>query len=242
MPFPLLNLAGLATMLALFTVAGCSPDAAPKGCDGALGVHRTLSLTGDMPPLFDLLEENEVVLSFDDGPHFSGTERVLDLLDGECTQATFFLVGREAERHPKIVAEILARGHTIGGHTWSHPDLSKMTIDDALVDITKGNQAIAAAAGRSVTFFRFPFIATTPDLHAAIRANSLIDVTVTADGEDWTNLTPERSVETLMKKLEAGQRRGIVLLHDPYPRSDERTRILLKSLKSEGYRVVAITD
>lgn len=227
----------------LLAFAGCSHDrGGPSTCDGALGVHRTVTLTADTPPPADMLHQNEVILSFDDGPHPLRTGRVLDLLASECTKATFFLIGSSANQHPRIVQQILADGHSIGGHSWSHPNLSEMTIDEAMTEITRGNTAIFAATDRPVRLFRFPFIATTPELSDAIRAEGLIDVTVTIDGADWTNHSPERSVAMIMNKLNANQRRGIVLLHDTFARSDERTRILLQSLKSEGYRVVAVSD
>ncbi len=235
-------LAGFAGIFALASLSGCSHDGGPVSCEGALGVHRTLSLTGESGPILSLLEENEVILSFDDGPHIHRTLEVLDLLDRDCTRATFFLIGKEAALQPRIVRTILARGHTLGGHSWSHPDLSKLPIEEAMSDILRGNEAVAAAAGQPVRFFRFPFIASSPDLHDAIEAADLIDVTVTADGADWTKLSPKQSVATIMNKLEANQRRGIVLLHDTYAQSDDRTRLLLQSLKTEGYRVVAISD
>ena len=83
-------------------------------------------------------------------------------------------------------------------------------------------------------------IATTPELSEAIRAEGLIDVTVTVDGADWTGITPEDSVAQILTMLEQHNRRGMVLLHDPFSRSAWRTRLLLQSLKSEGYRVVAL--
>lgn len=228
-------------MVALLAVSGCSHDRSPVNCEGGLGVHRTVTLKAGSTPLAEQLQPGEVVLTFDDGPDLFRTRPVLDLLAGECTQASFFLIGVEAEKHPNIVRDILAHGHTVGSHSWSHPDLSKMPLDQALVDIRRGHAAVEAAAGQNVAFFRFPFIAATPELYAAVAADGLIDVTVTTDGQDWTDLQPGQSAATIMSKLEANQRRGILLLHDPFPRSDERTRTLLKSLKTEGYRVVAIT-
>lgn len=242
MPISLRTWAGFAVFCALAGLPGCSHDRGPISCEGALGVHRTIPLTGESGPILSLLEENEVILSFDDGPHVHRTLEVLDLLDRDCTRATFFLVGKEAAQQPRIVRIILDRGHTLGGHTWSHPDLSKLPVEDAMADIQRGNEAIAAAAGQPVRFFRFPYIASSPDLHDAIEAADLIDVTVTADGADWTKLSPKQSVATIMNKLEANQRRGVILLHDTYARSDDRTRLLLQSLKTEGYRVVAISD
>jgi len=233
--------AGYCVLATILAVSGCSHDRSPVNCEGGLGVHRTVTLKAGSTPLAEQLQPGEVVLTFDDGPDLFRTRPVLDLLASECTQASFFLIGTQAEKHPSIVRDILAHGHTVGSHSWSHPDLSKIPLDQALVDIRRGHAAVKAAAGQNVAFFRFPFISATPDLYAAIAADGLIDVTVTIDGQDWTDLQAGQSAAIIMSKLEANQRRGIVLLHDPYFRSDERARFLLNSLKTEGYRVVAIS-
>ena len=87
---------------------------------------------------------------------------------------------------------------------------------------------------------RFPFVATNSELSAAIRAAGLIDVTVTSDGADWTDNTPEEAVSQILTKLEQHGRRGMVLLHDPMKGSAARTRYLLQALKEHGYSVVAL--
>ena len=64
------------------------------------------------------------MLTFDDGPWPSNTRAVLDALAQHCTKATFFPIGKHALWHPEILKEVAAAGHTIGGHTWSHANLS----------------------------------------------------------------------------------------------------------------------
>ncbi|WP_273827979.1 polysaccharide deacetylase family protein, partial [Providencia rettgeri] len=67
------------------------------------------------------LEPKEVILTFDDGPLPAITRSVLDTLDQFCTKATFFEIGEMAIAYPSTVKSVLARGHTVGTHTWSHP-------------------------------------------------------------------------------------------------------------------------
>ena len=100
--------------------------------------------------------------------------------------------------------------------------------------------AIEAATGEDVLMFRFPFIDTSPELSDAVREAGYLDVTATADGADWLDEPPEASVDRILNKLDAGGRRGIILLHDPFGASDRRTRKLLEALKAENYRVVAL--
>ncbi len=226
----------------ILLLASCSHDRGVSGpCgEGALGTARIQTVSLDSGYVPDLLAAGEVILTFDDGPHASRTRRVLDLLDRDCVQATFFLIGREAENHPDQVREIVARGHTLGGHSWDHPYLSKRPVAEAVANIQRGMQAIEAATGAPVLMFRFPFIDTSPELSEAVWQAGYLDVTVTVDGADWLDQTPEDSVARVMAGLEARGRRGIILLHDPYRASDRRTRLLLEALKAENYKVVAL--
>ena len=107
------------------------------GNPDALGVSRVVEIdTADGPGFgfeqfkaYDFLREHEVVLTFDDGPWPGNTSAVLKALADQCTKALFFPIGKHAMWHPEILKRVAAAGHTIGSHTWSHADLSKLTID-----------------------------------------------------------------------------------------------------------------
>ncbi len=231
-------IAGLAALL----LAACSHDGGPPAAcgPGALGTARiqTVSaVTGFVP---DLLKRGEVVVTFDDGPHPSRTRRVLDLLDRECVQATFFLLGTEAAANPALVREISARGHSLGAHSWNHARLTELSIEEAVENINQGAAAIEAATGKRVLMFRFPFIDTSEELSEAVQSAGYLDVTVTVDGRDWLSIPPSASVQEIISRLNANGRRGVILLHDPFRSSDTRTRLLLNALKAEEYKVVAL--
>ena len=225
----------------LVMISACLDAASETECGpDALGVSRTLMLTPESPPPYELLKRGEVILTFDDGPAWHRTKRVMKELSKECTQATFFLQGNKAEAWPGIAKSIREAGHTVGSHSWDHANLADLPLEEAVANALHGQAAVSAAIGEDTPLFRFPFIATTPELSEAIKAEGLIDVTVTVDGADWTGITPEDSVAQILTMLGQHNRRGMVLLHDPFSRSAWRTRLLLQSLKSEGYRVVAL--
>ena len=102
----------------------------------------------------DFLRDHEVVLTFDDGPWLNNTPAVLKALADQCLRATFFNIGKHASYYPEILKQVLAGGHTVGTHTWSHADLSKAkTPDDAKEEIEKGFSAVhyyARAPARSL--------------------------------------------------------------------------------------------
>src|SRR6186997_3222077 len=135
-----------------------APAPAKSTCNNpnALGVARVVEIDTTGGPGFgfehfkayDFLREGEVVLTFDDGPWPSNTPAVLKALAAQCTKALFFPIGKHAMWHPEILKEVAAAGHTVGSHTWSHADLSKLTPDQAKEEIEKGVSAVRVALGQ----------------------------------------------------------------------------------------------
>ena len=122
----------------------------------ALGVSRVVEIdtTGgpgfgfDHFKQFDFLTDKEVVLTFDDGPWPVNTPAVLKALADECTKGLFFSIGKHATYHPEILRQVLAQGHTVGAHTWSHVNLNgkKMTEQMAKDEVEKGFSAVKIRA------------------------------------------------------------------------------------------------
>lgn len=208
---------------------------------------RTLDLSATSGEIADHLKSKEVVITLDDGPHMFRTKPVLDTLDQYCLKATFFLQGRNSQRHPQIVRDIVARGHTLGSHTFDHLNLTEMEIDQALAEIKRGNDPIHQALMAEpdavpITLFRFPFVATTPELSAAISQSGYREIPVHADGADWTRNTPAESTARIMDTLNQRDQRGIILLHDPFRRSDQRLDDLIDALIGDGYTFVHLVE
>ena len=113
-----------------------APAPAKSTCNNpnALGVARVVEIDTTGGPGFgfehfkayDFLRDKEVVLTFDDGPWPGNTPAVLKALAEQCTKALFFPIGKHAGWHPEILKQVAAAGHTVGSHTWSHRDLSKL--------------------------------------------------------------------------------------------------------------------
>src|SRR5215472_16513763 len=152
-----------------------APAAPAAKCDNpnALGVARVVEIDTTGGPGFgfehfkayDFLKDHEVVLTFDDGPWPGNTPAVLKALADQCTKALFFPVGKHAVWHPEILKQVAAAGHTVGSHTWSHADLSKLTVDQAKEEFEKGASAVRAALGTSeASFFRFPGLRNPPEM------------------------------------------------------------------------------
>jgi len=187
--------------------------------------------------------EPVVALTFDDGPHPEVTPRLLDLLKERGVRATFFVIGREAARHPGIVRRIAAEGHTLGNHTERHSYLFWAMRPAALRrEIEQAQQAIAAASGVRCRLFRAPVGLKSPFEARVLRALGLELVSWQARFLDRA-ASPAR----LRRRLRRVGPGSIILLHDGADRSAagnpallEVLPGLLESLEARGLRCAAL--
>lgn len=225
------------------TVGGCALD------DGGLGVSRVVEIDASAGPLFgaitaqvkeeSFLKPKEVVLTFDDGPMPWVTNSILDTLDKFCTKATFFAVGKMAIAYPQTLRKVVDRGHTLGGHTWSHPlNLKRLGQDAAMAEIEKGMAAILlASGGRAAPFFRFPGLSDNAKMLAALQKRGIASFSVDVVSDDSYISNPAKLIATTLSRVEA-RKGGILLFHDIKPATAKALPSLLSELKKRGYRVV----
>ena len=215
---------------------------------GALGVARVVEIDASkgnvygsitQSPTHDILKPKEVVLTFDDGPYDGLSRRILDTLDQECTKATFFLVGQMAVARPQIVREEIARGHTVGTHTWSHPmPMKSLTVEAQIEEIDKGIAAVSRVAGRGLApFFRFPGLGDSPETLAHLKARGIATFSVDVVSNDSFIADPHKLAERTLNIL-AAKGKGILLFHDIKPSTAAALPVILAELKAQGYRVV----
>jgi peptidoglycan/xylan/chitin deacetylase (PgdA/CDA1 family) len=225
------------------------PVVAVSGCPGnpnALGISRVVEIDTTGGPGFgfehfkdhDFLRANEIVLTFDDGPWPKNTPAVLEALAAHCLKATFFPIGEHAMWHPEILKQVAAAGHTIGTHTWSHPDLSKKSFAEAKDEIEKGVSAVhLAVGGPTAPFFRFPDLRHPPQMVTYLGGRNIAIFSTDIDSFDFKLRKPEQVINSVMSKL-ATHGKGIILMHDFQRATAEALPELLKELKAKGYRVV----
>jgi peptidoglycan/xylan/chitin deacetylase (PgdA/CDA1 family) len=230
------------------TPAPLAAPVAPPKCTNpnALGVSRTVEIDTTGGPGFggehfkqhDFLRNNEVVLTFDDGP-WPTTTAVLKALADQCVRATFFPIGKHATYYPEILKQIHDAGHTIGSHTWSHQDLSRFkNIADAKAEIEKGVSAVAMSAGvPTAPFFRFPALRHPPELVTYVGERNLGIFSTDMDSFDFKMRKPEQVVNAVMAKLKK-YGKGMVLMHDFQTATSQAVPDLLAQLKAGGYKIV----
>jgi len=214
----------------------------------ALGVSRVVEIdTADGPGFgfeqfkaYDFLREHEVVLTFDDGPWPGNTSAVLKALADQCTKALFFPIGKHAMWHPEILKQVAAAGHAVGSHTWSHADLSKLTIDQAKEEFEKGASAVhAALGGPEASFFRFPGLQQPPEVVAYLGTRNIGIFSTDIDSFDFRMHKPEQVIASVMGKLKK-RGKGIILMHDFQHPTSLALPELLAQLKASGFKIVQV--
>jgi peptidoglycan/xylan/chitin deacetylase (PgdA/CDA1 family) len=237
-------LASLCVACALVT--GLSRPNAQETCaPNTLGVARVAEVDTTGGPWFgmphgdpDFLAPGEVVLTFDDGPHPRYTRPILAALAAQCTKATFFLVGEMVAEHPGIVKEMADQGHTLGTHTWTHPNLRRLPDDKAQAQIESTFTAAEKAAGKPIApFFRYPFLSDRDSIVTYLKSRNIGQFAIDIDSFDWRTRDPRSIVHRVMSGLER-RGRGIVLMHDIHASTMRAVPELLAQLKAKGYRIV----
>jgi peptidoglycan/xylan/chitin deacetylase (PgdA/CDA1 family) len=227
--------------------APATPKAACANPD-ALGIARVVEIDTTGGPGFgfehfkqlDFLRDHEVVLTFDDGPWVT-TPSVLKTLADECTTGIFFSIGKHATYYPEILKEVMAAGHTIGTHTWSHATLTnkKLTEDQRKEEIEKGFSAVKWALGgvSPAPFFRFPALQHPPEMVTYLGTRNIAMFSCDLDSFDFKARNAQLVIDVTMKKLDK-LGKGIILMHDFHKHTAEALPALLRKLKAGGYKVV----
>ena len=155
--------------------------------------------------------DGTLALTFDDGPNPTTTPALLDLLDRYDARATFFLIGSYVRACPDLAAEIARRGHQLGNHTDTHPNLLWRSPAQIFDEFARCSLAILRATGQRPTLMRPPYGYRGPQVHAVARRAELDPpVMWSKTARDWT----AQSVDRLIRRLESVRPGDIVLLHD----------------------------
>lgn len=185
-----------------------------------------------------------IALTFDDGPHPKYTPQILDILDKYNAKATFFVIGKNAKAYPDIVKDEHARGHEIGNHTYSHPDLKKISATKFLEEIQKTSETIFEITGSHPVLFRPPGGYLNNDIikEVADCDSKAVLWSWRQDTRDWACPSVDCIVSTVIENLRDGD---IILFHDynsgksPTPEALEK---ILSELSQKGYKFVTVSE
>jgi peptidoglycan/xylan/chitin deacetylase (PgdA/CDA1 family) len=193
-----------------------------------------------------------IALTYDDGPNPRFTESLLSVLERHGAHATFFLIGKWAEREPALAREVQAAGHAIGNHTFTHPTLALCTGDRVQEELRR---CAAAVEDAGVTFskvdgaalIRPPWGRRRPGTLRAIRSAGYVPVIWSVTGWDWRKGETADSISGRCSKAKDGD---VILLHDGVhtePAGDRAASVgatekILERLTAQGYRFVTVPE
>jgi peptidoglycan/xylan/chitin deacetylase (PgdA/CDA1 family) len=211
-------LAGAATAAAWGTLDDVRYKVKPQ--DGNLWADRYARgaiLTGK-------IRERKLMFTFDDGPYWPTTTRLLDILDGRHIKTAFFVSGfrlagrdHDAVQNRRTLREAYRRGHLIGNHAYLHQRLTDFAPEDLRYQIDEPARLIREVTGEAPRLFRPPFAVTGPVVLGMLAERGYTPVLWCIDPVDWLRETPEEVYEATVRAIE--ERRGeggIVLLHDTH--------------------------
>lgn len=177
-----------------------------------------------------------IALTFDDGPYYNGTERLLDILDKYKVRATFFVIGRNVDAYPDLVKREVELGCEIGNHTYDHIKLTKISDEEVLEQISKTNDAIMSAAGVIPSIIR-PVGGNTSDTLSQLLGIPIVLWSV--DTRDWESRDTNTTVENVLENVQDG---SIVIMHDVYDETAAAVDILIPQLLQQGYQFVTVSE
>jgi peptidoglycan/xylan/chitin deacetylase (PgdA/CDA1 family) len=206
-----------------------------------LSKSRTVQLFGEIVPRVET-DRKVVALTFDDGPQADTVDAILAGLQG--SKATFFVCGAEIRDHPQAAARIVAAGHELGNHSWSHLRMVFKSPSFIRGEIEKTDQLIRAAGYKGPIHFRAPYCKKLVGLPWYLARTNRIHVTWDVEPESFPGIDSDAAaIEShVLARVKPG---SIILLH-PWYHGRERTREALprivKGLRERGYELVTVDE
>lgn len=185
-----------------------------------------------------------IALTFDDGPTPGKTEQILQILAAEQIHATFFLTGQELQQHPQLLQKILAAGHQVGNHSYSHQRMLFKTPGFIAEEIEKTDILLKEGGAPEPYFFRPPFGKKLLLLPWYLSENKRLTVTWDLAPENYSQLMqdPAKLTAFTVQQAKAG---SIILLHVMYDsRSNTMKAVpdIIRGLKQRGFQFVTVQE
>jgi len=177
-----------------------------------------------------------VALTFDDGPNPTTTTQALDTLSKYGIKATFFVLGKNVAGNEEILKRMKSDGHVIGNHSWSHPVLSKLSLDEAKKQITDTEAALTKVLGSSSKLMRPPYGAITDDIRNSL---DLSFIMWNVDSLDWKSKNEASILTEIQREVKNG---SIILMHDIHAETVNALPKVIDYLKGQGYDFVTVPE
>jgi peptidoglycan/xylan/chitin deacetylase (PgdA/CDA1 family) len=186
------------------------------------------------------VEGKEIAITFDDGPHKTNTPQLLDILKQRGIHATFFVVGQNAAEYPDILKRIVAEGHELANHSYTHPVLASMSQSAVHEQLDKTHQAVLKATGVSMKLLRPPYGALSePQRRTANSEFGYKVILWSVDPLDWKVRDAARVQNEIVSHTQTG---SIVLAHDIHKSTVDAMPETLDKLTEKGFKFVTVSE
>ena len=181
-----------------------------------------------------------IAMTFDDGPSATLTPKLLDILAAHHIKATFFVLGEMVAEHPEILARAAREGHEIASHSWSHPNLAKMSQEGVRSQLQRTDDEIKTAAGKRPTLFRPPYGSITERQKRWIHDEFGYDIILwDVDPLDWKRPGPAVVTHRIVTETRPG---SIILSHDIHPGTIKAMPATFDQLQAKGFKFVTVSE
>jgi peptidoglycan-N-acetylglucosamine deacetylase len=181
-----------------------------------------------------------IALTFDDGPHATLTPKLLDLLASRHIKVTFFVLGECVEQNPQVLQRAAREGHEIANHSWSHPQLNRMSDDGVRSQLKRTDDLINSLIGVRPTLFRPPYGALTSRQKRWIPEEFGYKIILwDVDPLDWKEPGPAAVASRILKNTRAG---SIVLSHDIHRGTIEAMPATIDQLLAKNFKFVTVSE
>ncbi len=183
--------------------------------------------------------DNKISISFDCAYGADYTLKLLDILDEYDVKCTFFVVKFWADKFPDVLKEISNRGHEIGTHSSTHPNMSKLSEAQIISELTTSSQKITEITGKKVELFRPPYGDYDNQVIKVSEKLGLYTIQWDVDSIDWKDISSKEIVNRVVKKTKSG---SIILCHNNGLHTHEALPYILSNLKEKGFTFVPIGE
>ncbi|MFB0828485.1 polysaccharide deacetylase family protein [Brevibacillus laterosporus] len=189
-------------------------------------------------------EKKAIALTFDDGPNETYTPQILELLQKYGVKSTFFTVGNRIKKNPKLTKQMVQQHHELANHTFTHPDLRRLSKQRLKIELESAQSMIQTTTGVVPTLFRPPGGSYNEKIVAAAKEMGYLVVMWSwhQDTKDWTNPGVQKIVNKVLKNVRNGD---IILFHDhggDRQQTVDALKIILPELKKRGFEMITVSE
>lgn len=205
--------------------------------------NKEYSITEAPGPIVEVKENQRVIvpnkpmiaITYDDGPSIY-TPEILDVLKGNNSVATFFVLGQSVYNNADILNRMLDEGNQIGNHTYNHKDITKISDEELYKQVQGTDDLIRIVTGYTPTIMRSPYGSTSEEVNKKVQ-RPVIHWSI--DTRDWENKNVEMITTSILENVKDGD---IILMHDLYDSTAEASKIVIPELVNRGYQLVTIDE